>query len=174
VQDRLIQLLPRLHGFARALTGSTDAADDLVQEACERALVRSRETEGILRLDSWLFRIIHNAWIDEKRRCRSRLSDPIEAGMDIVGEDGEQTVGLRSALSQVRREMAHLPEEQRTVLLLVCVQGLSYQEAADILDIPVGTVMSRLSRGRLGLAERLRGTEADSRKILRSSATPAR
>jgi RNA polymerase sigma-70 factor (ECF subfamily) len=156
VKEKLVSILPKMQRFARALTGSRDAADDLVQQACERFLRKPETSDGIVCLESWMYRVINNAWIDEKRSMRTKLSDPLEAGAEIVGENGEHTVTVRSTLARIRLEMAKLPVEQRTALMLVCVDGLSYQEAAGILGIPVGTLMSRLCRARLALAEKMR------------------
>jgi RNA polymerase sigma-70 factor, ECF subfamily len=156
VKEKLVSILPKMQRFARVLTGSRDAADDLVQQACERFLRKPEISDGVMCLESWMYRVIHNAWIDEKRSMRTKLSDPLEASAEIVGENGEHTVTVRSTLARIRLEMAKLPVEQRTALMLVCVDGLSYQEAAGILGIPVGTLMSRLCRARLALAEKMR------------------
>jgi RNA polymerase sigma-70 factor, ECF subfamily len=160
VKEKLITILPKLQRFARVLTGSRDAADDLVQQACERLLRKPEAYDGILCLESWMYRVIHNAWIDEKRSMRNKLSEPIEAGLEIAGENGEHTIGVRSTLAKVRLEMAKLPAEQRAALMLVCVEGMSYQEAAGVLAIPVGTLMSRLARARLALGSRMRQLQA--------------
>jgi len=160
VKEKLITILPKLQRFARVLTGSRDTADDLVQQACERLLRKPESYDGILCLESWMYRVIHNAWIDEKRSMRNKLSEPIEAGLEIAGENGEHTIGVRSTLAKVRLEMAKLPVEQRAALMLVCVEGMSYQEAAGVLAIPVGTLMSRLARARLALASRMRQSQA--------------
>ena len=152
MKEKLITILPKLQRFARVLTGSRDAADDLVQQACERLLRKPEAYDGILCLESWMYRVIHNAWIDEKRSMRNKLSDPIEAGLEVAGENGEHTIGVRSTLAKVRLEMTKLPAEQRAALMLVCVEGMSYQEAAGVLAIPIGTLMSRLARARLALA----------------------
>jgi RNA polymerase sigma-70 factor, ECF subfamily len=161
VKEKLITILPKLQRFARVLTGSRDAADDLVQQACERLLKKPEAFDGILCLESWMYRVIHNAWIDEKRSMRNKLSEPIEAGLEIAGENGEHTIGVRSTLAKVRLEMARLPVEQRAALMLVCVEGMSYQEAAGVLAIPIGTLMSRLARARLALASRMRQFQSE-------------
>jgi RNA polymerase sigma-70 factor (ECF subfamily) len=160
VKENLVTILPKLQRFARALAGSRDAGDDLVQQACERFLRKPETSDGIVSLESWMYRVIHNAWIDEKRSMRTRLSEPLEADAEFVGENGEHTVAVRSTLTRVRLEMARLPVEQRAALMLVCVDGLSYQEAAGVLGIPIGTLMSRLCRARLALAERMRQANA--------------
>jgi RNA polymerase sigma-70 factor, ECF subfamily len=161
VKEKLLTILPKLQRFARVLTGSRDAADDLVQQACERLLKKPEAFDGILCLESWMYRVIHNAWIDEKRSMRNKLSEPIEAGLEIAGENGEHTIGVRSTLAKVRLEMARLPVEQRAALMLVCVEGMSYQEAAGVLAIPIGTLMSRLARARLALASRMRQFQSE-------------
>jgi RNA polymerase sigma-70 factor (ECF subfamily) len=161
VKEKLITILPKLQRFARVLTGSRDTADDLVQQACERLLRKPESYDGILCLESWMYRVIHNAWIDEKRSMRNKLSEPIDAGLEVAGENGEHTIGVRSTLAKVRLEMAKLPAEQRAALMLVCVEGMSYQEAAGVLAIPIGTLMSRLARARLALASRMRQFQSE-------------
>lgn len=160
MKEKLITILPKLQRFARVLTGSRDAADDLVQQACERLLRKPEAYDGILCLESWMYRVIHNAWIDEKRSMRNKLSEPIEAGLEVAGENGEHTIGVRSTLAKVRLEMTKLPAEQRAALMLVCVEGMSYQEAAGVLAIPIGTLMSRLARARMALASQMRQLQA--------------
>ena len=155
VRDALVPLYPRLRRFAASLTGSVVEGDDLVQRACERALRRTAQWHPGTRLDSWLYRIIQNTWNDECRSIRTRNQAPIEYARDLVGDDGERRVVARLTLDCVYRELCNLPEEQRSVLTLVCVDGFSYREVAEILGIPVGTVMSRIARGRLVLADRV-------------------
>lgn len=156
----LIALLPRLRAFARGLTRAADHADDLVQHACEKALRNMESYTPGTRLDAWMFRIMRNAWIDEirARRIMSDLVDVDDSA--LVGEDGRRTTETRLHLAEVRRAMDRLPEDQRIVLMLVCVEGMRYRELAEALDIPLGTVMSRLSRGRIGLAQMLAPTQA--------------
>lgn len=156
LKDEMIALLPRLRAFARSLTGAADQADDLVQQTLEKALRGIAGFEAGTRLDSWMFRIMRNAHLDtlRARRPESPL-DQCEAALAVAGEDGRRTTEARLHLNEVHRAMADLPEEQRTVLMLVCVEGMAYREVSDALGIPAGTVMSRLSRARLALAERL-------------------
>ena len=151
----LARLLPRLRRFAIALTGSRSDGDDLLQAACERALQRLGQLQVAGRLDSWMYSIMRSIWIDEIRARRVRQHEPIEAAATVVGDRGETAAEGRSTLTAVRRALAELPSEQRAVLTLVCVDGLSYSEAADVLGVPMGTVMSRLARGRQALHERL-------------------
>ncbi|PQO94378.1 RNA polymerase subunit sigma-70 [Massilia phosphatilytica] len=151
--DDIAALLPRMRRFARALTFHREDADDLVQIAMERALGRSEQWEPGTRLDSWLFRIIKNAWIDEvrSRTRRAALFAPEEEG-EHVGDDTAQAHQQRLAL---QKAISLLSEEHRLVVGLVLVDGLPYKEAADVLDIPVGTLTSRLARARDALQQLL-------------------
>lgn len=154
--DALIALLPRLRRFACGLAGSVDEGDDLVQSACERALSRIHQFEPGTRLDSWMFRIVQTVWIDRRRsRQRRGTSVSVEEIGDLAGADGLRDSDARLHLAEVRRAVTRLPEDQRAVLLLVTVEGMSYREAADTLAIPIGTVMSRLARARLALGRSL-------------------
>ncbi|MGD9536541.1 MAG: RNA polymerase sigma factor [Alphaproteobacteria bacterium] len=148
-------LLPRLRRFARGLTGNASDADDLVQAACVKALCNADGWTNGTRLDSWLYRIVHTAWLDELRRRRHRVSANLDEAEEEAGGDVVAHVEARLRLEEVERLMADLPVEQRAVLLLVCVEGLGYREAASVLGVPVGTVMSRLARARAALLTRL-------------------
>ena len=150
----LVALLPRLRRFARALSGSADRADDLVQSACERALRAQASFVPGTRLDAWMFRIIRNLWIDGLRADGggARRQVPIEEADAVTAPHGPAAAEAALALDDVRRAMAALPEPQREIIVLVCIEGLSYREAAEVLDVPIGTVMSRLARARLALA----------------------
>jgi RNA polymerase sigma-70 factor (ECF subfamily) len=160
LKQQIVELLPRLRAFALALARSAEAADDLVQGTCERALRGLAGYRPDSRLDSWLFRILHNLWIDGHRRRRPQV-DLDEPGLEALlgGEDGRTTTEARSSLAATARAIESLPEEQRAVLALVCVEDLSYRETAEVLGIPIGTVMSRLSRARRSLAAALRHEE---------------
>jgi RNA polymerase sigma-70 factor (ECF subfamily) len=149
-------LLPRLRRFGIMLSGSTIEADELVQAACLRAFERIDQLRLATRLDAWLYRIMRNIWIDGRRSAKARRHEPLEAAEHVSGGDGQEIADQRHTLAAVRRALSELPEEHRTVAVLVCVDGLSYKEAADVLGIPVGTVMSRLYRGRQALHEKLR------------------
>lgn len=157
----LVALLPRLRRFATALTGSRDAGDDLVQAACERALRAPERFEPGTRLDAWMFRILRNLWIDQRRsegRGLGRAGPPVsdtEMLEAVEGEDGRVVTEARLTLDKVRATIAGLPEEQREVLAAICVEGLSYAETAAMLAVPLGTVMSRLHRARRNLGARL-------------------
>jgi RNA polymerase sigma-70 factor, ECF subfamily len=148
---QMIAILPRLRRFARALVRSSDDADDLVQGACERALRAIDSWEPGTRLDSWMFRILRNLWIDQMRKRRMETNAGLDPGQDIEGEDGRRIVESRRELAEIRSVITRLPEQQREVLALVCIEDMSYRETASILDIPIGTVMSRLARARQAL-----------------------
>ncbi len=159
--DQLIALLPRLRRFALGLTGSPDEGDDVVQSALERALRRIDQWQEGTRLDSWMFRIMQNEWIDRQRSRKRRGVHIDVADMpEIQGGDAAVEAHARIRLGEVQRHVARLPTEQREVLLLVSVDGMSYKEAAATLEIPLGTVMSRLSRARLALGRSLGETLA--------------
>jgi RNA polymerase sigma-70 factor (ECF subfamily) len=150
--EQLVALLPRLRRFALGLAGSLAQADDLVQAACERALNRRHQFEEGTRFDSWLFRITQTIWIDQLRSNKVRKEEP-EAEDDRIGSDESvRRAEARLALEEVRHAAQHLPPEQRAALMLVTVDGFSYKEAAEIAQVPVGTIMSRLARARVALA----------------------
>ncbi|MCX7645090.1 MAG: RNA polymerase sigma factor [Rhodobacteraceae bacterium] len=154
--DDLIALLPNLRRFALSLCRRPDLADDLVQITAERAFAARDRFDPATRLDAWLFRILRNAWIDQTRRERTRgESIDIAEVPEASVTDGPRQTEAHLMLRQTRAAMDALPEEQRAVMLLVCVEELSYREAAEVLGIPIGTVMSRLARARLALAERV-------------------
>lgn len=160
IQHDLVALLPRLRRFARGLAGSLDAADDLVQAACERALANRQQWQPGTRLDSWMFRIVQNLWIDRLRsegRWRYAGADALDS---LPANDMEGAVEAKIELAAVRRAIDALPNEQRMVLMLVTVDGRSYRETAEILDTPIGTVMSRLARARLALTKQRSGQAA--------------
>ena len=150
-QQEIVALLPRLRRLARALAAHGADADDLVQLTVERALERSGQWRPGTRLDSWMFRIMKNAWIDETRgRARQgRLFVPGEA--PHVGSDGAAAMEARLGAREVEAAMRRLPDDQRLAVALVLVEGMSYREAADVLQVPEGTLTSRLVRGRAAL-----------------------
>jgi RNA polymerase sigma-70 factor (ECF subfamily) len=147
----IASLLPRMRRFARSLTYHREDADDLVQLAMERALGRSEQWTPGTRLDSWIFRIIKNAWIDEVRSRvrRDELFVPEEAGAQ-VGDDFAEAHQQRLA---IQKAVSLLSEEHRLVVGLVLVDGLAYKDAAEVLEIPVGTLTSRLARAREALQQ---------------------
>ena len=151
LENEIIGLIPRLRRFARSLSRNEADADDLTQIALERALARLEQWKPETRLDSWMYRIMQNAWIDEtrSRQRRGRFHAPPEAGDNVGADDPgfEQTVRMMS----VEAAMETLPDEQRLAVALVLVEGLSYKEAASVMDVPMGTLTSRLARGRQAL-----------------------
>ncbi|MGF7009323.1 RNA polymerase sigma factor [Aminobacter sp. BE322] len=154
VSDRLVAFLPNLRRFAISLCRSRDLADDLVQAACERALAGQDRFEPGTRFDAWMFRILRNLWIDHVRRTKTAgPTEDITESHGIAGDTGEREAEARLTLKSVAEAIDELPNEHREVLLLVCVEDLSYKEAAEVLAIPIGTVMSRLARARKNLAE---------------------
>ena len=149
-------MLPRLRRFAYSLTGDLDRADDLVQETCVRALTAKGQWQAGTRLDSWMYRIAQNSWFDQTRarKVRGETVD-IDAAAEIAGIDGRDVIEHRQTLSAVSSKLAELPRDQQLLVGLVCLDGLSYKEAAAALDLPIGTVMSRLARARAALAQAL-------------------
>lgn len=152
-QQELVAILPRLRRFALGLTRNGAQADDLVQNACEKAITRIDQWEPGTRLDSWMFRIIQTTHIDQIRGQKRR-----DSYLEVIsnqGEpsfDGERAAEASMTLDAVRRAIYNLPDEQRAVVMLVSVEGLSYKEAAETLEIPMGTLTSRLVRARTALA----------------------
>jgi RNA polymerase sigma-70 factor (ECF subfamily) len=149
VREQIAALLPRLRRFARNLTRNPHDADDVVQIAVERALTKLEQWRPDARLDSWMFKIVRNAWIDElrSRGRQNRIFTGAEAGEHV----GESTIERESDLLSVQSAMARLPEDQRAAVGLVLVEGLPYKDAAEVLEIPIGTLTSRLARGREAL-----------------------
>lgn len=156
----LVALLPRLRRFAWALAGNPAAADDLVQTACIRALSSSGQWQPGTRLDSWMFRILQNLWIDERRRRMDNVTDALGEEIDGLADedDLESRMVSKLSLERVLAAMETLPEQARILIALVSIDGLSYKEAAEVLELPIGTVMSRLSRARLALRQVLEGS----------------
>lgn len=156
----LVDLLPRLRRFGITLTRSVVHTDDLVQAACERALIRQDQLRHETKIGVWVCAIMRNLWIDEIRASRSHLHDSIEAARDVIGDNGEALTEKNNTWAVVRRALDELPVEQRAALILICVNGISYKETAKILDIPLGTVTSRVARARRALHERLAATRS--------------
>jgi RNA polymerase sigma-70 factor (ECF subfamily) len=156
----IAKLLPRLRRFARSITFHREDADDLVQAAVERALVRSEQWEAGSRLDSWMFRIIKNAWIDEVRSRirRDRVFAPEQEGEHV----GDASAEAHQDQIAIRKAMSLLSDDHRIVIGLVLVDGLPYKEAAEVLEIPIGTLTSRLARAR----EALQGLLSDQARTV--------
>lgn len=150
--------MPRLRRFATGLAGNAADGDDLCQNSIERALANRDKWQAGTRLDSWMYRIMRNLWIDEarSRQRRGQTFAEEEAGLG-VGADGGQEALVE--LGNVDRAMAKLPAEQREAVLLVMVEGYGYREAAEIVGCPIGTLNSRLVRGRDALLAELGGLQ---------------
>jgi RNA polymerase sigma-70 factor (ECF subfamily) len=146
-EQQALDLLPRLRRFAIGLAGSAADGDDLCQMTIERALARRGQWQEGTRLDSWMYRIMRNIFIDERRAAARRSETFVheDAGLEIGADGGQEA---RTELSMVDRAMSRLPADQREAVLLVMVEGYSYKEAAEIVGCPVGTLNSRLVRGR--------------------------
>lgn len=150
--DELCALLPRLRRFALGLSRSPSDADDLTQMTVERALRSREQWKPGTRLDSWVYKIMRNMWIDtarSKARRERREAPPDEAA--TVGNDPRASMDATLDLERAMAGMNLLPEEQREVLVLILIEGFGYREAAELLDLPIGTVSSRLVRGRTAL-----------------------
>ena len=145
----LLHWLPRLRRYARALTGSAEDADDLVQDTLERAWSRSSLWPQVADMRAWLFSLMHNLYVDGVRRRRDHIVSIMDELPDAAVPAAQ---GDRIAVAEMDVALAMLPAEQREVLLLVALEDMLYAEVAQTLGVPIGTVMSRLSRGR----ERLR------------------
>lgn len=154
VGERLVSFLPNLRRFAISLCRARDTADDLVQQTCERALAAAGSFDPETRFDSWVFRILRNLWLDRLRRQKTAgPAVSIDEMHDLSVGSGEAQSEARLSLERVQVALQHLRPEQREIIVLVCIEDLSYRDAADVLDIPVGTVMSRLARARKALYE---------------------
>jgi len=164
IRHRIVELLPRLRRFAHSLTRDRDQSEDLLQETCARALTNLDLWQPGTRLDSWMFRIAQNLWFDRARaeKVRGEVID-IETIENLSGCDGRAVTEGRLTLQDVRRGMAQLSQNQQVLIGLVCVDGLSYEEAANILNLPSGTVMSRLARARIALYESIYGKSETGR-----------
>lgn len=152
-KDRLIvEQIPRLRRYARALTGNANAADDLVQDCLERAWNKFHLWQRGSNMRAWMFTIMHNLYVNQVRKTASRPK--LVSMADWTDDRGvKPSQEKRIEVRHVEEALAELPDEQRAVVLLVGLEELSYQEVAKVLDIPIGTVMSRLSRGRARLRQ---------------------
>ena len=154
-QREIIGLLPRLRRLARSLCGDAAEADDLVQTGVERALARRDQWQPGSRLDWWIMRIMRNAFIDNVRR-QGRI--PLSAGADdleLIADTSIASADLKIDAMALNQAMTRLPADQRLAVAMVLVEGFSYAEAAELLEIPAGTLTSRLVRGRQALLAEL-------------------
>jgi len=155
----LTQLLPRLRRFAHSLSRNPADADDLAQATVERALRSRDQWEPGSRLDSWLYRIMRNLWIDTVRsRGRREAHEAPEDEAQTVGSDPRESIDASLELQRAMAAMDRLPDEQREVVALILIEGFGYREASEMLGLPIGTVSSRLVRGRTALLGMLSGT----------------
>lgn len=163
IKTEMIRLLPKLRSFALKLCRNPDQADDLVQTTCERAIRSLDQFDPATRLDSWMFRILQNLFFNSQRDIanRARLFDQAMLDFDEAF-DGQKAVASSIELQQVRAFIQKLEEDNRTVLLMIAVEGRSYKDVAEELQVPIGTVTSRLARARLKLRDWLETNEAGS------------
>jgi RNA polymerase sigma factor (sigma-70 family) len=153
-ETELTALLPRMRRFAHALCRNSSDADDLTQGAVERALRSKSQWRLGTRLDSWLYRIMRNLWIDlvRARSRRAKYEAPAEEAGQL-GEDPRASLEASIDLQRMMAAMQRLPNEQREVVALILIEGFGYRETAEMLELPMGTVASRLVRGRTALLE---------------------
>ena len=151
-QDDLVAMLPRLRRFAHALSRNSADADDLTQATIERALRSKDQWQPGSRLDSWLYRIMRNLWIDtvRSRSRKEKIEAPVEEA-ERLGEDPREGMDATVDLNRMMAAMQRLPDEQREVVALILIEGFGYRETAEMLGLPIGTVSSRLVRGRTAL-----------------------
>ena len=152
---QMVALIPRLRRFALGLTRNGPEADDVVQMALERAISKIHQFQPGTRLEAWLFRIVRTTWLDDRRRMARRPAESNEDAVNAFAGDSlpqTDTLDLRADLA---RALGRLSDDQRAVVLLVLVEGQSYDEASEILGVPTGTIMSRLSRARTALMQAL-------------------
>lgn len=160
-------LIPRLRRFARALTGNREAADDLTQDTLERAWNKRHLWQAGTNLRAWLFAVMHGVFVNGTRRRRPVESlDALEASAPERADDGA-SAETAIAVRELRQALQRLPDEQRQVVLLVGLEQFSYAEAAGVLEVPIGTVMSRLARGRERLRQLLEDGSPDRHGLRR-------
>lgn len=161
-----MQYIPRLRRYARALTGDASAADDLVQDALERALVKQNLWREGTDLRAWLFTVMHNVFVNQVRSAA--VSRTVQLDDDALADRPQPQSTDRLEIRDLDAALQALPEEQRAVVLLVGLEQMTYDEAACVLEVPIGTVMSRLSRGRERLRRLMQGLpETASLKVVK-------
>ena len=159
MKKELTVLMPMLRRFAYSLTGSPHDADDLLQNTIERLL--SKGVPEDVELAKWAFRVCRNIWIDEYRARKIRNNAAQLPELEEPTIDGENIIYNEITLGEVNNAMDKLPDDQRSIIALVAVQGMSYKEVAETLSIPMGTVMSRLARARIALSQFLNSSAAE-------------
>ncbi len=163
VRGGLAAELGRLWRYGLVLSGSRGTAEDLVQATCLRALERAHQFTPGTRLDRWLLAILHSIWLNELRAARHRRGQGLVDAEAALVFDGVAALEANIMAAQVLAEVQALPEAQRETVFLVYVEGLTYREAAALLGVPIGTVMSRLAAARERLAALKNDTEKDAR-----------
>lgn len=158
LQDAIVPYIPLLRRYAQGLTRDPEAADDLVQDALLRAMEKRHLWKPGSNLRAWLYRILHNTFINNQRRAKIRRTEPIEDHEPSAGRAAHQDNEM--LLKTLETGLHDLPPAHREVVMLIGVEGLSYHEAAVIMDCPVGTIRSRLSRAREALKHYIDGTTA--------------
>jgi RNA polymerase sigma-70 factor (ECF subfamily) len=158
-KTQMIRLLPRLRRFALSLTRSGPDADDLLQDACTTALQKWHQYDPSQPFDPWMFRILRNLWISETRKRKVRMGAGQIPAEDATELRTESTVDDVLTAKQVQLKVADLDPKLGQPLMLVCAEGYSYKEASDLLDVPIGTVMSRIHRARKLLVTNLSDEE---------------
>lgn len=153
-KNELLEILPRLRRFSHSLTCDPNAGDDLAQATVERALSRIETWDETRPLQFWVFKIAKNLWYDQLRAQKVRgHTENIDDLPDVIEDKHQADMETSQLLKEVREKMRELPQDQHIVLVLVAIEGYSYKEAAAMLDLPIGTVMSRLSRARTTLVK---------------------
>lgn len=154
LKAEMIRLIPKLRSFALRLSRNPDQADDLVQTTCERAIRSLDQFDPATRLDSWMFRILQNLYFNTQRDTANRARLFEQAMLDYDDTyDGQRAAASKLELQQVRSFIEQLDEDNRTVLMMIAVDGRSYKDVAEELQVPIGTVTSRLARARLKLRD---------------------
>ena len=158
VREKILNILPNLRRFAFALTGSKHDADDLLQATVEKLLLK--ECPEDIELQKWAFRVCRNQWIDEVRKQKVRLaSEYSDIELPVDNAESERQLLSRITLREVNAAMNKLPDKQRIALSMASLGGLTYTEISETLDVPIGTVMSRISRARKYLASQFGGED---------------
>ncbi|MHA1165069.1 MAG: RNA polymerase sigma factor [Alphaproteobacteria bacterium] len=169
VSTGLAECLARLWRYGLVLSGNRDTAENLVQATCVRALEKSHQFQPGTRVDRWFFSILNSIWKNEIRSQKIRMGEGFVDAEEVLTTDGAKQIETNILAAQVLAEVQSLPEVQRTTVFLVYVEGFSYKEAARALDVPMGTVMSRLAAARAKLGQlnedvSARGKKVDRRK----------
>jgi RNA polymerase sigma-70 factor, ECF subfamily len=153
VRSGIAPVLPRLWRYGLVLSGARDFADDLVQATCLRAIERANQFAAGSKLDRWLFSIMRSIWLNELRARRVREAGGFVDASEALVFDGAHQIEVNILSSQVLTAIGRLPESQREAVLFVYAEGFTYQEAADALGVPIGTIMSRLAAARAAIGK---------------------